>query len=310
MRYLSRRDHVYYYPSNRHHRPNGHRFSTTSERVYDGSKSYGTQGSWINGPDQPAPSAAALRNLQDKQAHPREATKRLDLEEAFGLAHEALGSMKMTSIPCLSHSSRAVRYSGHDLPFMVFDDLDKNLFRSVLKGNVYLKWTSLPRGIFARTSRPGLHGRPRTTIELSEDVAGHLEATLGILLHQMIHAYYIQCCGHKNKRVAGKGHSLSHKEEFWSLRLSLKEHFLPGEGNVWGASKDSRSGMSRNISRHHAFTPGSSNCYCGQSRSRPNEVSLWRKLAIQGAKTASIARAMSSYGDGSSSNSSANRITE
>lgn len=268
-----------HYPHH-HHRFHRHHTPTNLESIYDCGDSYGILGSWINGPHSSSPDSASLHNLQEKGAAPRSPPTRLDLEEAFGLAHEALENVKITTVPCLERNTGRIHYSGYDLPFAVFNDLDTLFFRSRLKGNVYLTWARLPRGVYARTSRPGFHGTPRITIELSRYAANIRSATLGILLHQMIHAYYLQSCGHKNKGVAGKGHDLRHKEEFESLRVSIKEHFLPGENSVWTAAKDLLPGKPRVSHRYYYPEAGRSDCYCRSSQLKQGEIDRWRTTAL------------------------------
>lgn len=225
--YGRRRSH--HHPSHHGRRSNAHSLTANPQSFYDGSCSYGIQGSWINGPDYPGPNTTLLRQLQDKRAAPQSSASSMELREAFGLAHEALGNDKITTIPCLGRTSQQeVYYAKLNLPFMVFDDLDTMLFRSMLRGNVYLTWANLPTGLYARTSRPNLHGRPRITIELNLHLNRDRATVIGVLLHQMIHAYYLQCCGHKNKGVIVKGHDLRHREEFCNLRRSIREYFLPG----------------------------------------------------------------------------------
>ena len=145
------------------------------------------EGSWINGKDQPSPSQAELENLRDSSAAPARSASQLETDEAFGLAYQALSDVDITHPPtCLDPDKRHV-YEARYLPLMVFDELDQLLFRSVLKGNVLLTLASLPSGMDARTSRLGLHGRPRISIEFSPRISRQRRChVLGTLLHQMI----------------------------------------------------------------------------------------------------------------------------
>lgn len=152
-----------------------------------GSLESDAEGSWIHGSDEPAPSQEEVDNLWDKEVEPAEPHECLEPEEAFGLAALALEDTKITYAPCLDPRKKC-SYSRRNLPFMVFNDLDNLLFRSMLKGNVDLTWTMLPPGMDARTSRPGLKGRPRISIELSKSVGKTCARgyVLRILLHQMV----------------------------------------------------------------------------------------------------------------------------
>ena len=147
------------------------------------------EGSWLKGKDQPSPSQTSLENLRDSSATPARSALQLETDEAFGLAHQALSDVvDMTHAPtCLDPNKRRV-YEAKYLPLMVFHELDELLFRSVLKGNVFLTLApSLPTGMDARTSRLGLHGRLRISIELSPRIFRQRRSyVLGTLLHQMI----------------------------------------------------------------------------------------------------------------------------
>ena len=142
-------------------------------------------GSWIYGSDKPAPTLDEVDNLQNEEAQPAQAHLKLATEEAFGLAAQELDKCTMKEIACLDSEQRGV-YSPVDLPFMVFNELDNILFRSVLKGNVYVEWATLPPGMDARINRAGLHGNPRISIELSKAIATRRVMVLRMLLHQMI----------------------------------------------------------------------------------------------------------------------------
>ena len=144
------------------------------------------EGSWIKGKDQPEPSKDELENLRDSSATSAKSNLRLENNEAFGLAYQAMEDVSITRIPCLDPEKRHV-YEAKYLPLMVFNELDKLLFRSVLKGNVFLTLARLPPGINARTSRPGLRDQPRIAIELSPSILKEGRSyVLGTLLHQMI----------------------------------------------------------------------------------------------------------------------------
>ena len=144
------------------------------------------EGSWIDGPDCPAPSEDELDSLKDPKARPAEPNQKLSVEEAFGLAARALENVKTLHATCVD-PEKMQSYARLALPFMIFDDLDSKLFRSVLKGNVYLSWARLPAGMDARTSRPGFHGRPRISIQINRSMAKPTRIYLiGLLLHHMI----------------------------------------------------------------------------------------------------------------------------
>ena len=183
-------------------------------------------GSWIRGSDHPAPEESAILALVDPKRKPASVSPPINRYEAFGLMHQALKE-KITTAACLD-SSKKNKYQRIFLPYMVFNDLDKALFRSTLEGNVYLKWSA--GDSLSICSRPGLHGRPRITIELSSRLTyGTRADILGTLLHQMIHAYLLQVCGHRNTGVDSDGHDLGHEHDFLAVQHSVRKYFLPGE---------------------------------------------------------------------------------
>ena len=122
---------------------------------------------------------------------------------------------------------RAAQFA--ELPFHIFNDIDATLFSGLLRGNVYLTWAKLPRGLSGRTTRPGRQACPRIAIELSHDIIAteHPEVLVSTLLHQMIHAYLLQCCGHKNAKVPGSGHNLAHNVEFAVMAMIIQDRISP-----------------------------------------------------------------------------------
>ncbi|KAL8784684.1 MAG: hypothetical protein Q9195_008945 [Heterodermia aff. obscurata] len=112
------------------------------------------EGSWIQG-DQPQPSQGELENLRDKDATPAKSNLQLETNEAYGLAYQALDDVKITQVPCLDLDKRHV-YEAKYLPLMVFNELDTLLFRSVLKGNVFLTSAKLPPGELFKVERPNI----------------------------------------------------------------------------------------------------------------------------------------------------------
>lgn len=123
------------------------------------------------------------------------------------------------------------------LPFVVFNDIDKTLFAGVLKGNVYLKWSSLEHKLLGVTASAGVKDRPRISIELSDQLLStSSDQILATLMHHMLHAYLLQCCGHKNAEGAPKGHDLEHSMEFSALSLVLQRWLLPPLNKLYPAS--------------------------------------------------------------------------
>lgn len=95
-------------------------------------------------------------------------------------------------------------------PFIVFDFLDKALFGHKLKGMVYMRWTSFNSCSPGMTSAPGVvSGISRICIELNktlfEDDDGDIDDMLDVLIHQMIHAFFLVACGAQPKGAKQDG---------------------------------------------------------------------------------------------------------
>ena len=104
----------------------------------------------------------------------------------------------------------------HRLPYALFCDIDERVFGGVLKGNVHLRFDQkFPSGLAGATIRPSQQEKRRITIELSRDLVFKQKpgAIVEVLLHEMIHAYLLQCCGPQERT---KGHDLQHGPEFSS----------------------------------------------------------------------------------------------
>lgn len=96
-------------------------------------------------------------------------------------------------------------------PFLLFDSLDKTIFQGKLKGMVFLKWRALTDNSPGITSAPGVRDT-RICIELNirpyEEHDAELDELLDALLHQMIHAYFLVCCGKQTKSTTADGRLL------------------------------------------------------------------------------------------------------
>lgn len=183
-------------------------------------------GSWLDGHSHPEPDPHSILLLKDADAQPACSNLHLSTEEAFGRAFQAIEKYQRTRFVCLAPGKRHI-YPTHKLPFLVFDQLDREIFRSVLKGNVHLRWSAeLPNGIYATTRKPDPGDIPRITIFLSKFLAeaGRVDIFC-TLVHQMIHAYFLQCCGYQTQDGRGRGHDLCHGPEFRALLVTI--------GNRW-----------------------------------------------------------------------------
>ena len=259
-------------------------------------------GSWIRGSNHPAPEESAILALADPKRKPAAASPRINRFEAFGLMHEALKE-KITTAACIELSKKH-KYNRIFLPFMVFDDLDKALFRSTLQGNVYLRWSA--NDSLSSCSRSGLRGRPRITIELSSRLTRRdcsRADILGTLLHQMIHAYLLQVCGHRNAGVDINGHDLRHEHEFLAVQHTIREYFLPGELStvhcLFGSEErltssrtaqralhsDTYSNRRAHLAPARKVTAGCSSCYGRRRNITATNAEIWRMTALNNIAT-------------------------
>ena len=115
---------------------------------------------------------------------------------------------------------RSQREMPHRFPYALFCDLDDAIFGSVLRGNVHLRLDGNPEnGLCGMTTRPCEEGR-RITIELSRDVVFKQSSwtILEALVHQMLHAYLLQCCGTEDEKC---GFALRHGLEFSTAAMAV-----------------------------------------------------------------------------------------
>ena len=82
--------------------------------------------------------------------------------------------------------------------FTAFSELDTKIFGGRMKEAVYLKWSNLGDRRPGKTSTPGTVN-PRITIELDQRlIYGTKSQLILVLLHQMVHAYFLVCCAQSN----------------------------------------------------------------------------------------------------------------
>ena len=97
-----------------------------------------------------------------------------------------------------------------ETPRIIFNRLDKALFGGKLKNMVYLRWKSHITFACGTTSAPGVvRGISRICIELNkvpfEQGYGNMDVLLDALIHQMIHAFFLVCCGAQPKGAKEDG---------------------------------------------------------------------------------------------------------
>ncbi|KAI4225028.1 MAG: hypothetical protein L6R40_008396 [Gallowayella cf. fulva] len=263
--------------------------------------------SWLDGRSKSGPTDKDIEILRSIKAKPTSRALECSPEEAFTLAQEALENVRKR-IHCINSSRADVKsQSKYLLPFRVFNELDKEFFRSMLKGNVSLGWTPLAWGVLSLTKCAGQNDNPRTRIELSPLL--HLHGTrldiFAALIHQMVHAYYLQCCGHRESAHSGDGHDLGHEQQFHALLRCIAKHCDPLRdilmASLWvpRLRRDSVS-VQRYCSRgsSNGAAPGTCSCYSHGARFNEVDIRDWRNIALAKAKSLQEARESSETGVG------------
>ncbi|KAL8654820.1 MAG: hypothetical protein Q9210_001278 [Variospora velana] len=258
--------------------------------------------SWLDGKSKPGPSKEDFAVLQSIKALPAQSCLQLSMEEAYTLAEKALKDHSRGRIVCIDDNKPMTIAQKRKLPFQVFNELDAEFFRSALKGNVSVGWKELPRGVLSLTARASRKSNPRIRILLSPQLlrSGSRLDVFGALIHQMIHAYYLQCCGFRNRGNTGEGHDLEHEQAFQALLECIREHCRVLEGPLHLSDLSIPLGKSRNTSSQEPM-PGASCCYGQKKRLNDIDIQNWREAAA--VKTESLKEAQKSKATGSQDDS-------
>jgi SprT-like family len=158
----------------------------------------------------------------ENSAHAARPDLGLDEGEAARLALKELEKVKGSDAHRLSLVPAI--HSPQQLHFL-FQNLDKCLFREVLKSNISLRFSSnLPPSIHGSTSALGVFGN-QIVISLNSDLMRHPAslAVVASLIHQMSHAYLLVCCGFGSSRVDGERHDLKHGLAFSSIVHTIQD---------------------------------------------------------------------------------------
>jgi SprT-like family len=153
----------------------------------------------------------------------RAATPDLGLQEgeAARLALEELEKLKGSGAHRLSLAPAV-----HSLPELqsLFQNLDKYLFREVLKNNVSFRFSDLPPYIHGSTSALGAYGN-QIVVSLNSDLISHPShlALVASLIHHMAHAYLLVCCGFGASNADDERHDLKHGLAFSSIVHTIQD---------------------------------------------------------------------------------------
>jgi hypothetical protein len=182
--------------------------------------------SWLDGPSKPGPKKENIGILKDKNLASQ---PHLGLSEVIAtkLAVEALNKYERKHVEVL-----VMRMSGlllKELPYRIFDEIDKELFRGVLHKNVYLHWRTLPPYVHGITSSEGYRNK-RIVIELNKlliQMGAPPNVILASLIHQMAHAYFLVCCGSCKGGSDAERDTIEHGLGFSSLVHKIMDVFTP-----------------------------------------------------------------------------------
>ena len=193
------------------------------------SRSTGSRSSLLDGELKQGPTTQDISVVRSTTIAPATQSLTLSPEEAYTLVHQALQGHVRARISCLDSRRLMTTREKEELPFKVFNEIDREYFRATLKGNVSICWSRLRKGVYAQTKCADVEGNPRIQIDLSPMLGeyGHRSDILAALVHQMVHAYYLQCCGHTDKENSVTGHVLGHGLAFLALRKCIIEHCWP-----------------------------------------------------------------------------------
>ncbi|KAK3708329.1 hypothetical protein LTR37_011594 [Vermiconidia calcicola] len=115
-----------------------------------------------------------------------------------------------TEVADVIDKARTLEEVQEKTPYIIFNSLDRALFGGRLKAMVFMRWKSLTSCACGRTSAPGVvPGISRICVELNsapfEENGGDMDDLLDALIHQMIHAFFLVCCGAQPKGARQDG---------------------------------------------------------------------------------------------------------
>lgn len=113
-----------------------------------------------------------------------------------------------------------------EIPFRLFNKLDEVLFARHLKSTVFLQVDNFNSDVSGATYTYRMGPNPevkRISIVLNHDAIEHGQARdiLAILIHHMIHAYFLVACGEQAEREVDYGR-LDHGVHFGKIMLTIK----------------------------------------------------------------------------------------
>jgi len=110
------------------------------------------------------------------------------------------------------------------IPYLIFNELDEALFAGHLKNAVYLDERNFGSDVSGATYNPNWSPVPRISIILNTDVLVYARARdiVAILIHHMIHAYFLVACGPQKEDEVEYGR-LSHGNHFGKIMFTIRK---------------------------------------------------------------------------------------
>jgi hypothetical protein len=137
-------------------------------------------------------------------------------------AAEALRTMCIKAATLLSEG-----LAPEDMVYKIFSRLDAALFAGHLKDAIYLSTAPLPRSLSGATYAANWGPEPdvsRISILLNADILEYARArdVVALLIHQMIHAYFLVACGPQQEMEVEYGR-LAHGNHFGMILMTIQE---------------------------------------------------------------------------------------
>lgn len=162
------------------------------------------------------PGLSDIQPLKDRHERPR-FSNYITLPEAVRAAVQSFENEHLRSDAqrkAIWHLQRAAtsKVWNSGIIFEIFHDIDTLFFQGKLKGNVYLFWFEIQvrhnsAGITIPSPGFKRHRTSKVTIALSSSVLSLPRTTardvIYALTHEMLHAYFLVCCGDEGSREEG-----------------------------------------------------------------------------------------------------------
>jgi hypothetical protein len=144
------------------------------------------------------------------------------LEKTKSEAAEALRNIRIKAATLLSDG-----LGPKDIVYKIFNCLDATLFAGHLKDAVYLSTAPLSPSLSGATYNANWGPEPdvsRISIVLNADILEYARArdVVALLIHQMIHAYFLVACGPQKENEVDYGR-LAHGKHFGKILTTIKE---------------------------------------------------------------------------------------